>query len=66
MYAGVIEIRKFVYVLEMLIARHLWFSKFVIFGGFNLLHWMRDLGLFISVVISRSVSPHDASHLPSC
>ena len=26
-----------------------WYSKFVISGGFNLLHWMSDLGLFISL-----------------
>ena len=27
-----------------------WYPKFVISGGFNLLHWMRDPDLFISVV----------------
>ena len=27
-----------------------WYSKFVISGSFSLLHCMRDLGLFISVV----------------
>ena len=35
--------------LEMLISAIL-VLQFVISGGFNLLHWMRDLGLFISLV----------------
>ena len=28
-----------------------WYSKFVISGSFSLPYWMRDLGLFISIVV---------------
>ena len=56
-----LEIRKLIYVLEMVIAPppppllspH---SKFVITGGFNLLQWMRNPGLFRSVAVSHCTS----------